>query len=123
MLNFFKYGTLSFQYVSHRVLRWTLTPLLLLLIIPMNYVLAQNEGLFSFGLLGILFWGQVLFYAAALLGWFLENRQIRLKALFIPYYFFIMNLSVYLGFARYMKGNQSVKWERAKRGVGTEAVA
>ncbi|SNZ01283.1 glycosyltransferase family 2 protein [Flagellimonas pacifica] len=123
LFNFFKYGTLSFQYVSHRVLRWTLTPLLLLLIIPMNYVLAQNEGLFSFGLFSILFWGQVLFYTAALLGWFLENRQIRLKILFIPYYFFIMNLSVYLGFARYIKGNQSVKWERAKRGVGTEAVA
>ncbi|WP_190810958.1 glycosyltransferase family 2 protein [Flagellimonas sp. S3867] len=123
LLNFFKYGTLSFQYISHRVLRWTLTPLLLLLIIPMNYILAQNEGLFYFGLFSILFWGQVLFYVAALTGWFLENRQIRLKILFIPYYFFIMNLSVYLGFSRYIKGNQSVKWERAKRDVGTEAVA
>jgi hypothetical protein len=27
-----------------------------------------------------------------------------------------MNLSVFLGFRRYLKGNQSVKWERAKRG-------
>ncbi len=123
LLNFFKYGTLSFQYISHRVLRWTLTPLLLLLIIPMNFLLAQQEGLLSFGLYGILFWGQVLFYLAALVGWFLENRQIRLKILFIPYYFFIMNLSVYLGFARYLRGSQSVNWERAKRGVGSEAVA
>ncbi|TMU54515.1 glycosyltransferase family 2 protein [Flagellimonas algicola] len=123
LLNFFKYGTLSFQYISHRVLRWTLTPLLLLLIIPMNFFLAQHEGLFDFGLFSLLFWGQVLFYAAALLGWFLENRQIRLKILFIPYYFFIMNLSVFLGFGRYLKGNQSVKWERAKRGIQSEAVA
>lgn len=123
LLNFFKYGTLSFQYISHRVLRWTLTPLLLFLIIPANFVLAQNEGLLSLGLFSILFWGQVLFYAAALLGWFLENRQIRLKVLFIPYYFFIMNLSVFIGFGRYVKGNQSVNWERAKRDVQTEAVA
>ncbi len=123
LLNFFKYGTLSFQYISHRVLRWTLTPLLLFLIIPANFVLAQNEGLFSLGLFSVLFWGQVLFYTAALLGWFLENRQIRLKVLFIPYYFFIMNLSVFLGFGRYIKGNQSVNWERAKRDVQTEAVA
>lgn len=123
LLNFFKYGTLSFQYISHRVLRWTLTPLLLLLIIPMNLILAMNEGLFEFGLFSILFWGQVLFYASALLGWFLENRQIRLKVLFIPYYFFIMNLSVFLGFGRYLKGNQSVNWERAKRGVQKEAIA
>lgn len=123
LLNFFKYGTLSFQYISHRVLRWTLTPLLLFLIIPVNFVLAQNEGLLSLGLFNVLFWGQVLFYAAALLGWFLENRQIRLKVLFIPYYFFIMNLSVFLGFGRYIKGNQSVNWERAKRDVQAEAVA
>ena len=116
LLNIFKYGTLSFQYISHRVLRWTLTPLLLLLILPVNFILAAHEGLFSLGIFSLLFWGQVAFYTAALIGWFLENRQIRLKALFIPYYFFIMNLSVYLGFARYLKGNQSVNWERAKRG-------
>jgi len=119
LLNILKFGTLSFQYISHRVLRWTLTPLLLLLIIPANYVLAQQEGIFSFGIFSLLFWGQVLFYTAALLGWFLENRQIRLKILFIPYYFLIMNLSVFLGFRRYLKGSQSVNWERAQRGGKT----
>jgi len=124
LLNFFKYGTLSFQYISHRVLRWTLTPLLLLLIIPANLILAFNEGLFLLGVFSVLFWGQVVFYVAAFLGWFLENRQIRFKVLFIPYYFFIMNLSVFLGFGRYLKGNQSVNWERAQRGgKPAEAVA
>ncbi len=122
LLNVFKYGTLSFQYISHRVLRWTLTPLLLLLILPMNYLLAKSEGLLNFGMYSFLFWGQIAFYAAALLGWFLEHRKIRLKALFIPYYFFIMNLSVYLGFGRYLKGNQTVNWERAQRGK-TEKMA
>jgi hypothetical protein len=64
----------------------------------------------------LLFWGQVLFYAAALLGWFLENRKLKVKVLFVPYYFFIMNLSVFLGLRRYLKGQQSVNWERAVRG-------
>ena len=123
LLNIFKYGTLSFQYISHRVLRWTLTPILLLLIIPMNLKLALDVGLFSMQLYSIVFWSQILFYAASLLGWFLENRQIRLKVLFIPYYFFIMNLSVYLGFFRYIQGNQSVNWERAQRAVNKKAVA
>ncbi|MEE9364207.1 MAG: glycosyltransferase family 2 protein [Cellulophaga sp.] len=122
LLNIFKYGTLSFQYISHRVLRWTLTPILLLLIIPMNLKLALDVGLFSMQLYSIVFWSQILFYAASLLGWFLENRQIRLKVLFIPYYFFIMNLSVYLGFFRYLVGNQSVNWERAQRAVNKEAI-
>ena len=116
LLNIFKYGTLSFQYISHRVLRWTLAPLALLFLIPIGLILALEEGIFQFGFYSILFWLQILFYAAALLGWYLENKSIKVKVLFVPYYFFIMNLSVFLGFKRYLKGSQSVNWERAKRG-------
>lgn len=117
LLNVFKFGTLSFQYISHRVLRWTLTPLLLLCIIPLNLILALQSGMDITNLYTLLFYGQVLFYVAALIGWFLENRKIKVKLLFVPYYFFIMNLSVFLGFRRYIKGNQSVNWQRAKRGA------
>jgi cellulose synthase/poly-beta-1,6-N-acetylglucosamine synthase-like glycosyltransferase len=117
LLNFFKYGTLSFQYISHRVLRWTLTPFLLLLIIPINFALAINAGFQLSNIYTLLFNGQILFYVAALTGWFFENHKIKIKALFIPYYFFIMNLSVFLGFGRYLKGSQTIKWERAKRGL------
>ena len=116
LLNFFKYGTLSFQYISHRVLRWTLAPLSLLLMLITGLILALDEGIFAPGLYSVIFWLQILFYLAALLGWYLENRSIRLKILFVPYYFFIMNLSVYLGLKRYLKKTQSVNWERAKRG-------
>ena len=115
LLNIFKYGTLSFQYISHRVLRWTLAPLSLLVLIPISSILAYKQGFLKVGLYSILFWLQLLFYCAALLGWFLENRATRIKSLFVPYYFFIMNLSVVLGFVRYIRNNQSVNWERAKR--------
>jgi cellulose synthase/poly-beta-1,6-N-acetylglucosamine synthase-like glycosyltransferase len=115
LLNVFKYGTLSFQYISHRVLRWTLTPLCLLLLIPAGFALAWYEGLFSTGIYALLFWMQLAFYLAALTGWFLENRSTSIKVLFVPYYFFIMNLSVVLGFMRYMKKAQTVNWERSKR--------
>lgn len=115
LLNVFKYGTLSFQYISHRVLRWSLTPLCLIALIPVLSILAIQEGLFTLSLYTVFFWLQVLFYAAALLGWFLENRETRIKLLFVPYYFFIMNLSVVLGFFRYLKKSQSVNWERSKR--------
>lgn len=117
LLNIFKYGTLSFQYISHRVLRWTLAPLALLLIIPLNIVLAAGADYAPKNLYTILLMLQILFYAAALAGWYLENRMIKIKLLFVPYYFFIMNLSVYLGFRRYLRNTQSVNWERAKRAV------
>jgi cellulose synthase/poly-beta-1,6-N-acetylglucosamine synthase-like glycosyltransferase len=116
LLNFFKYGTLSFQYISHRVLRWTLAPLSLLLMLPIGLVLAIDCGILQPKFYSILFWLQILFYLSALIGWYLENRSIRVKILFIPYYFFIMNLSVFLGLKRYLMGSQTVNWERAKRG-------
>jgi cellulose synthase/poly-beta-1,6-N-acetylglucosamine synthase-like glycosyltransferase len=110
LLNVFKYGTLSFQYISHRVLRWTLTPLALLMILFVNIVLANNS-IFFFVVLVL----QLMFYLAAILGWILENKKIKVKILFIPYYFFIMNYAVYMGFCRYLRKKQSVNWERAKR--------
>ena len=36
----FRYGILSFQYISHRVLRWTLTPVVLFALLPLNLLLA-----------------------------------------------------------------------------------
>ncbi|MCX6245234.1 MAG: glycosyltransferase family 2 protein [Bacteroidetes bacterium] len=115
LLNIFRYGTLSFQYFSHRVLRWTLAPLSLLLLIPASGILAMNERISGLGIYTTLWWLQVVFYMAALIGWYLENHLVRVKILFVPYYFFIMNLSVFLGFRRLVRGSQSVNWVRAKR--------
>ena len=116
LLNPFKFGLLSFQYISHRVLRWTLAPLGLLIMLVCSGIVAAEAGFFNFRNIYIwLFWGQILFYMVALFGWFLEERKIKLKIFFVPYYFFIMNLAVYLGFARYIRKQQSVNWERAKR--------
>jgi cellulose synthase/poly-beta-1,6-N-acetylglucosamine synthase-like glycosyltransferase len=117
LLNIFKYGTLSFQYISHRVLRWTLTPLCLMLLIPISIILAMDEGVFDFGLYALFFWFQLTSYAAGFLGWILKNKKIKVKVLFVPYYFLMMNLSVVLGFFRYLNNEQSVNWERAKRAV------
>ncbi|AHM63602.1 family 2 glycosyl transferase [Flammeovirgaceae bacterium 311] len=111
LLNPLRYGWLSFQYISHRVLRWTLAPLSLLLILLTNMALALSGSAFFQLLLG----AQLVFYAFALLGYLMENRRTRIKIFFIPYYFFMMNYAVYAGFWRYIKGSQSAVWERAKR--------
>ena len=39
LLNPLRYGILSFQYVSHRVLRWSVTPVALFLLFPLNILL------------------------------------------------------------------------------------
>ena len=117
LLNPFRFGTLSFQYISHRVLRWTLAPLALLLLLLSNVGLAlQGNPFYRFLLLA-----QLLFYAAAMAGYWLESRRIKLKVFFIPYYFFLMNYAVYAGFFRYLRGRQSVLWERAQRQTASKS--
>ena len=118
LLNPFKYGVLSFQYWSHRVLRWTLSPLALPLIFGLNYWLIlrgpQNENS-NFSIYDFLFWAQVVFYASAILGWISEQMKLKVKAFYVPYYFCMMNYSVYRGLGRLIAGSQSVVWEKSKR--------
>ena len=110
LLNIFKYGMLSFQYISHRVMRWTITPVALLLVLFFNIILAPASSIYL-----ILLILQAIFYLSALIGWFLENKKLKIKIFFVPYYFFIMNYAVFMGFGRFLKKSQSVNWERAKR--------
>lgn len=111
LLNPFRDGWLSFEYISHRVLRWSLAPLFLFLLVPLNLLLHIHEG----GLYTLALLVQLMFYLLVMAGWYLENRQIRVKVLFVPFYFFMMNFAVLLGFKRFIKGNQSAAWERSKR--------
>lgn len=115
LFNIFRYGTLSFQYVSHRVLRWTLTPLMLFLLLPANLVLALTGNPFYIGVLIL----QLLFYAAAYAGYRMEQRNLRNKLLFIPYYFIFMNINVIRGFFYLNKNKGNGVWSKAKRGPST----
>ena len=112
LLNPIRYPVLSFQYIGHRVLRWTVTPFLLLLAFATNLALALTESAFLYGWLMA---GQVLFYGMALAGWFLETRQLKNKVLFVPYYFCMMNYAVIRGIGRYLAGQQSASWDKSKR--------
>lgn len=116
LLNLFKYRTLSFQYISHRVLRWTLSPLALPFLFILNLtILITNNDPISQAFYSLIFIGQLIFYGTALIGWYFESKGIRLKLLYVPFYFTMMNYAVFLGFKRFIKGKQSVNWERAKR--------
>lgn len=113
LLNPFKMPVLTFQYVSHRVLRWTIVPFLMILALILNIVIVASG--YTSWLYELLLLAQVMFYAMSLMGWLLETRQIKVKILFIPYYFCMMNYAVIRGIFRYSAGKQSAVWEKAKR--------
>ena len=103
---------LAFQYISHRVLRWTVTPILLVLVFVINILLHINGAGWVYTLL---FYGQLAFYLCALIGFLLERKALRVKTLFVPYYFCVMNYAVIAGIVRYFGRGQSAVWERSSR--------
>lgn len=112
LFNPFIFPTLSFQYISHRVLRWTITPFLLILSFVLNIIIVLKTGGIGYQLLLL---AQILFYTLAVLGFIMEKKQLRIKILFIPYYFCVMNYAVLAGIIRYFTGKQSAVWEKVQR--------
>lgn len=113
LLNPFRYGVLSFQYTSHRVLRWSVTPFLLFALLPLNVAILLTGGSPVF--YGVLLVLQVFFYGLGYWGYYLSTRQIKNKLLFIPYYFLFMNINVLRGIRYLKKKRGSGTWEKAKR--------
>ncbi|MGN6510973.1 MAG: glycosyltransferase family 2 protein, partial [Chitinophaga sp.] len=119
LLNIFRYGLLSFQYIGHRVLRWTLAPLSLVLAFVANVALVwQGAGSFYIMLLVL----QTGFYAASLLGYALALQQKKVKLLYVPFYFSFMNLAVFHGFYRFITKKQSSVWAKAERTPVTRSI-
>lgn len=114
LLNIFRYGILSFQYISHRVLRWTLTPIVLFALLPLNLLLACTGHTLYTVILAL----QLAFYLLGYLGYMMEKRNLRNKLLFVPYYFLFMNINVIRGYSYLAKHKGTGAWEKAKRGEG-----
>jgi cellulose synthase/poly-beta-1,6-N-acetylglucosamine synthase-like glycosyltransferase len=110
--NPFRNPVLTFQYLSHRVLRWTLTPILLPVVLILDGMIVYNG---SSSLYEILFLAQCIFYFSAYIGFYFERKNIRIKALFIPFYFCMMNYAVIAGIIRYFRKAQSAAWEKSIR--------
>ncbi|MEZ4988069.1 MAG: glycosyltransferase family 2 protein [Saprospiraceae bacterium] len=119
LLNIFRYGVLSFQYIGHRVLRWSLAPLMLPLVAIANVVLVLQNGHWVYW--GLLL-GQIAFYTVAAMGYLWRHRKVAIPGFFAPYYFVVMNYSVYAGFLRYLRGTQQAAWEKAQRASGKPAI-
>ncbi|HEY9118056.1 MAG TPA: glycosyltransferase family 2 protein [Roseivirga sp.] len=117
LLNFFKYGKLSFQYISHRALRWTLMPIAILgAFISIFYIADLNY------IYGLIMRAQLFFGLLALTGYAIRNGSTKIKIVFIPYYFIYMHYCVVLGWFKYFSGNQKVTWDKAKRALPLEQV-
>ena len=99
LMNPLRHPVVAFQFVSHRVLRWTITPACLFALVPLNTLLVLSGEGIVYTIIWIL---QILFYASAAAG-------VRISK-----YFVFMNLNVFRGMA-YLFNNSTGMWEKAKR--------
>ena len=112
MLNPFRQPLVAFQYISHRVLRWSITPIamVLLLLVNIALVVLGADIIFTVTLLF-----QALFYLMAAAGWLLSRSGRRNKLLYTAYYFVFMNLNVFRGMVYLKSHHTSGAWEKARR--------
>jgi len=110
-LKFWKHFRLSYLYISHRVLRWMVSPFCLLIAFVANLILAFSGSQVYIGLLV----AQVVVYFSAMLLHYMPKLGKSFKLLKLPYYFVFMNISVIQGFFRFLRRKQPSTWEKARR--------
>lgn len=99
----------AFTFLSHKVLRW-LIPELLIVIFVASAALGASpvyQGLLV---------AQLAFYATAFYGWTLAKKGGELPTLvYVPFYFCAMNLAALFGLYRYASGWKTQHWRKAQR--------
>ncbi len=111
-LNIFKNPSLSFQYISRRLLRWVACPFLLVILFFTNILLVINGASANYSYFLVI---QLAFYFLALCGCLFICRGWKNIILNVPFYFVFMNVCLVNGFFNYIKGSQTVLWKKSLR--------
>ena len=114
LLQIFKYGRLSFQYLSHRVLRWSLAPISLFILFPLSFLLGISQTSHNY-VFFVIFGLQIIFYFCAYIGMLKKAEPHVPKLFYIPYYFIFMNMNALKGIFYLMNNQQRGSWEKAGR--------
>jgi cellulose synthase/poly-beta-1,6-N-acetylglucosamine synthase-like glycosyltransferase len=102
-------GLVAWQYVSHRALRWAVTPFMLPLLLLLNLLLWPRR------LYRPLLLGQLGIYALGLLGYRDARRGRATGLAYAVFYFLLANLAAIAGFLRYARGRQPVTWRKVRK--------
>ena len=105
----FRFNGTAFAFLSHKVLRW-LTPFFILYLLIVFPFLFQFEANYSYFGLFIL-----IMLAALLFDFFLKKINIHLTILRFLTHFTSMNIALFFGFFRYLKGIKTSVWEPTER--------
>lgn len=98
----------AFQFISHKIIRYIMPFLLILLLIGNLFLLK--------GILLTFFLLQLFFYLSAALGYFMKMFGFSLGVFYIPYYYCVMNVAAFVGFYYFLLRKDGVSvWKKATR--------
>jgi glycosyltransferase involved in cell wall biosynthesis len=116
LLNPFRFPMISFQLISHKVLRW-MTPLFFLICLMTSCLLAFENNPFY----NVVFFLQLLFY-----GWGGAIYLLNLKGIWtggfssLPKLFLMFNFAILLSWKNFFTGRKIVQWQPTVRSSGAE---
>lgn len=106
LLNIYRYGFFSWQFCSHKLCRW-MVPFLMIVLFICNVITAQGSYFYL-----CLFILQALFYSLAVIGLVTQSTKPIWK---IPSFFVMVNFSILMAWYKYVKGEHYIKWEPSAR--------
>jgi cellulose synthase/poly-beta-1,6-N-acetylglucosamine synthase-like glycosyltransferase len=111
LLNPFKYGFFSLELLSHKLLRW-LTPFFLLLLFLCNLFLLSHY------IVRLTFFIELFsIFIALVYLFFLANKKLTgfLSLIESVFYFYLVNLAIFLAWVKFILGKREIIWEPSKR--------
>ncbi len=112
LFDFKTYKFLSFQFISHRILRWTLAPISIILLFVSNLiiVITSNNSFYEFT-----FYLQLIFYSFSLIGLIGELIGVRIKIFYLIFSFLLMNFASVIALIIYPFKSRSNIWQKPER--------
>ena len=108
VLNPFKYGLFSFQVWGHKIMRW-LVPWLMVIIFILSFLLYEYHLVYR-----IIFWLQMIFYGVVVIG--CTSELLRSHFLVrIPYYFVQTNTAIAHATISFLSGKRVTLWTPSAR--------
>jgi hypothetical protein len=100
-----KYPFVSFQLISHKLLRW-LVSLFAIMALLANALLVRTSWFYA-----LTFVCQLAFYGLAVTGYFKEKAGIHKPIFYLPLYFCIVNLAALISMFKVLCGQNIVTWQ------------
>ena len=100
---------LSYAFWSHKVLRW-IVPIMLIILMITNLILINSHQVYS-----VFFIVQLIFYSLALIGFLFSMVKINIPIAGLVYYYMVTNIALLMGLIKFLFKKHSYIWDSTPR--------